>query len=152
MYAKLASFLWRKNAAAVFESEDTSVARVDDKGTVTGVSNGMTVVRCTYEGVVFRTCVYVENAVLVEEGELHRGNGNSYTLRMKAGSTQRLRFRTGEGFGVFQPVLFKSNKNNIAFVDEYGVIEARKAGKAVISTKLNGKKITIKLVVEAVQE
>ncbi|MCR4640818.1 MAG: chitobiase/beta-hexosaminidase C-terminal domain-containing protein [Lachnospiraceae bacterium] len=141
-----------KNAAAEFVSEDTSVAKVDDKGSVSGVSAGMTVIRCTYNGVEFRTCVYVENAILVEEGGLQRGKGNSYSLRMKAGSTQRLRFQTGEGYGVFQPVLFKSNKNNIAFVNEYGVIEARKSGKAVISAKLNGKKITIKLVVEAAQE
>ncbi|MBR3525432.1 MAG: chitobiase/beta-hexosaminidase C-terminal domain-containing protein [Lachnospiraceae bacterium] len=141
-----------KNAAADFVSEDTSVAMVDDKGSVSGVSAGMTVIRCTYNGVEFRTCVYVENAVLAEESGLQKVKGNSYSLRMKAGSTQRLRFQTGEGYGVFQPVLFKSNKNNIAFVNEYGVIEARKSGKAVISAKLNGKKITIRLIVEAAQE
>ena len=43
----------------------------------------------------------------------------------------------------YQKILYRSNKNNIAFVDEYGVITARRSGKAVITAKVNGKRVTI---------
>lgn len=48
-------------------------------------------------------------------------------------------------YALYQPVLFKSSKDKIAFVDENGLIEARAEGSAVISAKVNGKKITIKV-------
>ena len=46
-----------------------------------------------------------------------------------------------------QKVLLRSSKNHIAFVDGKGVLTARKKGKAVISTKINGKTVKITVTV-----
>ncbi|MCR4640815.1 MAG: Ig-like domain-containing protein [Lachnospiraceae bacterium] len=135
-----------KNREVSFKSDDTSVASADEKGTVKGNAAGMTVIRFTYEGFEFRTCVYVENAALEEEaGVLRSVKADSYTLDIKKGETYGLRFRTEGAYALYQPVLFKSSKNKIAFVDENGLIEARAEGSAVISAKVNGKKITVKV-------
>ncbi len=138
-----------KNAAARFESSDNYVATVDAKGTVKAHGAGMATITCTYGNFDYVTYVYTEFAALdTSDGKMYQnGNQYSYKLRIQAGTTQRIRFRTEKGYGVYQPVLFKSNRNNIAFVNECGVIEARKAGEAVISAKVNGKKITIRVTV-----
>ena len=44
---------------------------------------------------------------------------------------------------VDQPVIYKSSKPEIAFIDENGNIEARGKGKAKFTAKVNGKAITI---------
>ena len=49
---------------------------------------------------------------------------------------------------VYQKLNWKSSKKAIAFVDENGVIEARKAGKSTVSTKINGATIKIEVKVE----
>ena len=41
----------------------------------------------------------------------------------------------------------KSSKKKTAFVSEYGIIYAREKGSAVISAKVNGKAVKIKLTV-----
>ncbi|MCR5249243.1 MAG: hypothetical protein K6E50_01405 [Lachnospiraceae bacterium] len=46
-----------------------------------------------------------------------------------------------------QPVVFKSSKPEIAFIDEGGYVVARSKGKAKFTTKVNGKAITITVVV-----
>lgn len=42
-----------------------------------------------------------------------------------------------------QPVVFKSTKPDIAFMDENGNVEARSKGKGKFTAKINGKTITI---------
>ena len=47
-----------------------------------------------------------------------------------------------------QPVIFKSSKPDIAFMDENGQVVARRKGKAKFTAKINGKTITINVTVE----
>ncbi|MBP5609477.1 MAG: hypothetical protein J6X66_14570 [Lachnospiraceae bacterium] len=47
-----------------------------------------------------------------------------------------------------QPVVFKSSKPDIAFMDENGKVTARRKGKAKFTTKIDGKTVTINVVVE----
>ena len=66
----------------------------------------------------------------------------NYTLALSKGETYDIGMS-----GVFQDVLWKSNNNSRAFVDEYGRITARGVGKANLTTKVNGRKLKISVVV-----
>ncbi len=139
-----------KNSTAVFRSEYQNVAKVDSKGTVKAFKAGETTVSCTYGNFTFITHVYTEYAALeTGDGLYQDGDQYHYQLRIRKGSEPySLRFRMGDDYyGVYQSVLFASNKNEIAFVDENGRVEARKSGNALITAKVNGKKITIKVTV-----
>ncbi|MBQ9438689.1 MAG: hypothetical protein IJU50_10205, partial [Lachnospiraceae bacterium] len=70
-------------------------------------------------------------------------SGTKYELTLKKGGTFVLQLEN-----VYQTPSFTSNKKNIAFVDEMGVIEARSKGKATISIPVNGKKLTVEVKVE----
>ena len=68
---------------------------------------------------------------------------NKYTLTLNAGQSSEIAFAS-----VDQPVVFKSSKPEIAFIDENGHIEARSSGKAKFTTKVNGKSITITVTIK----
>ena len=44
---------------------------------------------------------------------------------------------------VYQPVHFTSNKPNVVFVDEAGIVNAREKGKACLTTRVNGLKLNV---------
>ena len=66
----------------------------------------------------------------------------NYTLSLKKGDS----FDIGMS-GVYQDVLWRSNKQGVAFVDEYGRISARGRGKATLSTTVNKRKLKINVTV-----
>ncbi|MBP5607014.1 MAG: InlB B-repeat-containing protein [Lachnospiraceae bacterium] len=71
--------------------------------------------------------------------DLKAGKGkNKYELVIGQGQKLTLSYAD-----IDQPVIFKSSKPEIAFIDEYGNIEARGIGKGKFTAKVNGKAITI---------
>ena len=72
------------------------------------------------------------------------GGKNKYTLELTVGEVLPLNFTY-----VQQDLTFKSSKPEIAFANEYGVIEARAAGKGKITTSINGKTVTVTVNVKA---
>ena len=85
-------------------------------------------------------CVYAEDDntdVLLMTGEVTSGNSLEISIQ-----------GSGEARDT-QPVIFKSSKNNVAYMDDNGLIHARGKGTAKITAKVNGKtvKITIKVIV-----
>ena len=87
--------------------------------------------------------LYVEDITLSGEGLAPAKGKNKYTLKLKAGESTELAFDS-----VDQAVVFKSSKPDSAFIDENGKVTARIAGKSKFVAKLNGKTITINVVVE----
>lgn len=87
---------------------------------------------------------------LAGNGQLTVGNsaGTVYNLDVKEGDVCRIKAKDGT---CFEPVLFRSNKNGIAFVDESGTVYARKAGAnglpatAKLTARIAGKTYTIKV-------
>ncbi|MBR3306509.1 MAG: Ig-like domain-containing protein [Lachnospiraceae bacterium] len=67
---------------------------------------------------------------------------NKYNLEIIKGREYEIGF-----IDVEQPMTFKSSKPDIAFADENGLITARAVGKSKITTKINGKTVTINVVV-----
>ncbi len=133
--------------AALWKSSDPSVAQVSNKGKVKGNKPGKATVTCGYDpcgtgnGFSYSTVLYVEDPSL----EVYDGleaTGKGYALSLDRGAKYRIKVNN-----VFQTTVFKSNKNAVAFVDEAGVIYARGQGKAVLSAKVNGKKLNITVTV-----
>ncbi len=109
---------------------------VINKNRITGYLAGSTTLTADYENFCYKIIVYVEIPTLTTSKV--SGSFPKYSLNMKVGDTVELQEKQ-----MYQNVLYRSNKNDIAFVDEEGVITARKAGKATITAKVNGKKVTI---------
>ena len=116
-------------------ASDTSVVKITGNK-IQGLKYGETTLTTKYENIDYTVEVYVEDPVITAEGLT--GNYPTYTLAIKKGQTVILGIDQ-----VYQDVIFKSNKNNIAFMNEDGVISARNTGKAVMTTKINGKKVTL---------
>ncbi|MCR5249037.1 MAG: Ig-like domain-containing protein, partial [Lachnospiraceae bacterium] len=156
--AKL-KFYGVKNNAARYESSDNSIVTVDAKGKIKGIKPGVAVITCYYpsssgdnSGFVYRARVFVENPALKETDYLKAGkNQYSYTININRSDDPdpvSINFRSDGNYRVYQPLVFKSNKPAVAFVNEFGFLEINGPGKATITTKVNGKKITIKVVVQ----
>lgn len=126
------------------DGEYISLTNADKaKVTIKGEAVGETTLICSYNDVTYETCVHVEDPALADfetEEALTpvKANTYNYTMDLKVGETFQI-YQPD----VFQTVVFKSSKKKVAFVSEYGVIEARAKGKAVISAKVNGKTVKI---------
>ncbi len=123
------------------------------KGKVTGLSAGKALVKCsvdpynTGKNIVYSTIVFVEDPTIDVSAT---GKWSSVNAK-KTGAT--LTIKDGDKFvvklnGTYQPAIFTSNKAAIAFVDEAGVVSARGKGTATLTTRINGMKFTIKVVVQ----
>lgn len=124
----------------------SSYVSVTNKGAVKGLSVGRGTVVCKYDpygtgGFTYIATVYVEDPQIKEVSPLVKNN-NTYSLTMNVNDEYFINTD-----GVYQPVIFKSSNNNVAFVDEAGVVKARQKGKANLTVRVNGKKLTVKVTV-----
>lgn len=124
------------------------VATAKKKTIIAGEKSGVAVFNTKVGEKTYKLYVIVEDPTLKSidsEGvKLAQAGKNKfkYNLTIKANTTAALQFTS-----VKQPVVFKCTKPETAFVDENGNISARAAGKAKFTTKINGKTITINVVV-----
>ena len=126
-------------------------------GTIKAISAGTTNVTCTYDpfgdmgqGFAYETTIYVENPALAADNRLRAANQNKYTLTMDGNSTYELKFEDSGAYRKYQDTVFKSNKPETAYVDEYGVIHTTNPAKkatANLTCTINGKKYTVVLTV-----
>ncbi len=129
------------------------IKAVKTKGKYTATGIGSDVIRCTYDpyqyegtqtGFVYSTMVYVEDPELdTLDGKITVKNKISGSTTMDVGENMVVKVKN-----VSQPVTFTSNKPAVAFIDEAGVVRARGTGKAVLTTRINGKKITLNIQVK----
>ena len=94
------------------------------------------------KGETYSIVAYVEDITLAAADGLKEEKACRYTLNIKEGESVSLCFKDVE-----QDVVFKSSKPEIAFIDEDGNVEARTEGKAKFTTKINGKTVTVNVVV-----
>ncbi len=134
-----------KNAKAEWKSSDEAVATVDNKGKVTAVATGVADITCEYNGSVYKTTVYVEEAALdTSDSRIKEGaKANTYTLTLKKGTRYLI-----SAPSVYQKLNWKSSKASCAFVNENDIIEGRKAGKSNVTTKINGVTVKIEVIIQ----
>ena len=125
----------------VWESDNTSVVTVN-KNKLTAVSAGYATLKTTYEGETYRVYVYVEDIALDMRDVVQKGK-NKYTMSLETGDERSVFFKD-----ISHDVVFISNKSEVAYVDEDGYLIARKAGKAKLTAKVNGKTITLNVTVK----
>lgn len=148
------------DGSAVWESSNGHVTGTDKKttavkgGKIKAVSAGMSVVTCKYDyyktgnPIAFKTIVYVDDPMIntaTEVGTWSKINKTrtTATLTLKEGDSIKLDLNTK-----YQTPLYTCSKADIAFVNDGGYLHAKGKGKAKITTKINGKTLTINVVVE----
>ncbi|MCR5250957.1 MAG: Ig-like domain-containing protein [Lachnospiraceae bacterium] len=126
------------------ESE-TGIVRVA-KNKVYGDKAGFVTLSTSSNGVEYTVDVYVEDLTPANsENKLAPGKGaNKYTLSLEAGKSTELAFADS----VSQPVIFKSSKPDVAFIDENGNVISRSAGSCKFTAKIDKKTITISVTVK----
>ena len=87
--------------------------------------------------------VFVEDPKITTAGFEPNKSNTKYSVKLKKGEMLNIGFAQ-----LYQDVIFKSSKGEIAFADEYGNIRAQKAGKSKLTAKINKKTITINVTVE----
>ena len=123
-----------------YDNDDSGVVSINGNK-FTGSKAGTSVVRTSYEGFDYEITVIVEDPKIEKAG--FTGKPYSYTIKMNAGDEETIAFNNVE-----QDVIFISSKNSIAYCDPDLKIHARSKGKAKLTAKVNGTKVTINVVVQ----
>ena len=106
-------------------SSDTKVATVSSKGVVTAKKAGKATVAAKISGKSFKCAVTVKTKpVKLSQSSVTLNAGKKFTLKVTGASGK---------------VKWSSSKKSVATVSSKGVVTAKKAGKAVIYAKVNGK-------------
>ncbi|MCR5651777.1 MAG: Ig-like domain-containing protein [Lachnospiraceae bacterium] len=135
----------------LWSSDASSVASIKKGKIKAGGFTGLATVSGNYSaaknaGVTNYTVrVYTEDPSfkVTGAGQMNRANsaGTGYELSMKAGDVCSIRPEKDQS--IFEPVLFRSKNNSVAFVDETGTVYAKNAGSAVLTAKVAGKTYTV---------
>ncbi len=125
-----------------WKSASDNVAKVEKNKVKAGKDAGNTVLTASANGLEYKINVFVEDpAVSMTETAgvaFETKSATKYEIMIPKGKEVTLSFASMD-----QPVVFKSTKPDIAFVDENGNVEARSKGKGKFTAKINGKTITI---------
>ena len=120
---------------------DNSIVSVK-KLKVKGLKAGTTVLTGTDKnGKAFTVAVTVED-IGIKTGKIVAAGKNKYKVELKAGEKVRLEFND-----VKQEVTFKSSNGDKAYADKELNIVANHEGKATLTAKINGKTVTLKVVI-----
>lgn len=85
---------------------------------------------------------YAED-IAVSGEKVEGGNKNKYTINLSKGESTDITMP-----GVYQDVIFKSSKPEVAFIDEEGHVVANSTGSAKLTAKIDGKTVTITVKVQ----
>ncbi len=123
-------------------ADETIAEKVNNADKFKAIKVGKTVLSASVNDIKYTIDFYAED-IAVKGDKISNANKNKYTINdLKVGTATDISLP-----GVKQDVVFKSSKPDVAFIDENGHIEARSKGKARLTTKINGKTITILVVV-----
>ncbi len=122
-----------------WESADASIAEMNKKGNkVKAKKAGKTTLTASANDIGYTIVFYAED-ITVTGDMVKAGKKNRYTIEgLKIAKDTKIALP-----GVKQDVVFKSSKPDVAFIDEEGKIVARSKGTAKLSTRINGKTITV---------
>lgn len=111
-----------------WKTNKKSVAVVNANGTITAIKNGTATITATVDGVqsICEVTVMKPNITLnAEEITLKKGAGTTITATVSSGNLPT----------------WSSSNSNIATIDSYGVISAKKKGKAYVYATEDGTKV-----------
>jgi hypothetical protein len=117
------------NGKTTYKSSNTKVAKVNKNGKVTALKKGTAKITVTNNGVSKTFKVTVKNPTLNAKSKII-SKGKTFTLKIT---------------GKVGKATFKSSNSKVAKVSKNGKITAKKKGKATITVKTNGIKLTCKV-------
>ena len=129
---------------AEWQSSNPSVVEVLNakKGKIKAAGTGKAELTAVSGGTTYRISVVVEDPSVNTAAISRKGKkGYSYTAEMSVNSDIKLKFVSLDI--TEHPVIFKSSKPAVAYVDENGTIVALSKGKTKLSAKIDGKTVTI---------
>lgn len=119
-------------AKAQWETEDATIAKVNKDGKVTAVKTGTTKVNAMVNGITM-TCEIVVKKPYISKS----------SVSIMIGRTSRL-----DIIGISAGYIWVSSNKSIASVNKEGVVTAKKAGTAIITATIKGKKYICKVTVK----
>lgn len=127
--------------SVTFESGDTSIATVNDNGIVTGVSAGRTTITARSKTIQNpETGEYISSTIniVVKEEIIHVTNLDIEidNKLLQVGKTAQITATVTPSNATYQTVVFASENENIATVDQTGRITAVAPGTAVITATI----------------
>ncbi len=129
-----------------WKSEDPTIATVDDQGTVTAVSNGLTAISASLDSGVTQTVMVSVVDVPTKAIKLNKNK-----LKLIVGRQQELKAKVSPANATIPNAFWASSNEAVATVDENGKITALAPGKVVITARThNGKKARCLVQVEPV--
>ena len=129
-----------------WSASDEGIVTIKNNKKIIGDNPGHTVLTAVGNDITYTIDVYVEDLTLSDDsGFIKAAKGaNKYDLSMTLGTDTAIDLNGS----VNQPVIFKSSKPDIAFIDEYGSVRTRAKGKCKFTAKIDGKTITINVEVK----
>lgn len=129
----------------VFTSSDENVATVDENGTVTAISKGVTTITAsygvfdaTYELIVTDDDPFVEHLDLIGAAELQMfEQAQTELFATFRGVSEPVRILTG--------VTYSSSDEKVATIDENGLIEAHSIGRTTLTASYRNQSDTLEL-------
>lgn len=119
------SVITSNNSEVTWKSQKRSIAIVDERGKVTGLKPGQTLITATADG-SSTTCKVTVKSPTIKLSQT--------TIKLYRGQSAKLSAIVSSKVNP----KWKTNKKSIAIVDEHGVITAQKHGTAIISATVDG--------------
>jgi uncharacterized protein YjdB len=125
------------NRNVTFKSMDENIAKVDEEGVVTGVSEGNTkVIITTEEGGFTAECTVHVDEIAVKS--INRISDKSIT--MEKNKTYQLEIKVEPDDATNKTIVWSSNNNSVVSVDNNGLLTAKATGYAIVTaTAADGK-------------
>lgn len=119
--------LFDAGGLATYSSSDFKVASVDGLGIITGFRTGKTVISVKADKRTYKYRVYVVGL-------------SQKKLSMRKGSYEKIKVEGYRG-----GVSYKSKCSNVASINRFGIIHAKKKGTTVIEVRVNSKTLKCKI-------
>ncbi len=122
------------NSAITWKSSKSSIATIDEYGTVTGVKPGETTITAKADG-SSAICIFTVKSPTIQL--------NKTTIKLYRGQTAQLSASVSSNVNP----KWKTNKKSVVVVDETGIITAQKNGFATITATVDGVSKTCEVIV-----
>ena len=119
------------NKRLIWESSNTSVATVDNNGVVSGVSEGEADITVSNSDNTIKESCHV----VVKIRDVYEVQLAFYETTMIVGDKKVLYGVVEPGSATYQKLIYQSSDSSIVTVDNYGNLEAKKSGTAIITVK-----------------
>lgn len=131
-----------------WSSNKEDIAKIDEKGVVTGISSGTATITGKYDGKSYTMTVEVGlvSDLTSPQSLIIMSTGDKKTIDLSAVNDPEA------ADGLNKRATWKSSNPSVASVDGEGVVTGMKSGKANITAEYGGKKVTVAVEVDVISK